>query len=105
MRTTTRTMAAFLGLVIAWGIAGPAAAGTIKGTIRLAGGPIEAKKLKVTVDHGVCGTVKDAEDLVVSADMGIQNAVVSLRLPHRMPGGMSPHPSRQIRSSVCSFPA
>jgi plastocyanin len=81
MRTTTRTMAAFLGLVIAWGIAGPAGAGTIKGTIRLAGGAIEAKKLKVTVDYGVCGTVKDAEDLVVSADMGIRNAVVSLLTP------------------------
>jgi plastocyanin len=81
MRTTTRTMAAFLGLFVGWGIVGPAAAGTIKGTIRLAGGAIEVKKLKVTVDHGVCGTVKDAEDLVVSADMGIRNAVVSLLTP------------------------
>jgi plastocyanin len=81
MRTTTRTMAAFLGLVVGWGIVGPAAAGTIKGAIRLAGGAFEVKKLKVTVDHGVCGTVKDAEDLVVSADMGIRNAVVSLLTP------------------------
>jgi plastocyanin len=68
MRTTARTMAAFLGFVVTWGVAGPAVAGAIK-------------KLKVTVDHGVCGTVKDAEDLVVSADMGIRNAVVSLLTP------------------------
>jgi plastocyanin len=81
MRTTARTMAAFLGFVVTWGVAGPAVAGTIKGTIRLAGGAVEVKKLKVTVDHGVCGTVKDAEDLVVSADMGIRNAVVSLLTP------------------------
>lgn len=81
MRTTARMMAALLGLVVSWAVAGQAAAGTIKGTIRLAGGAVEIKKLKVTVDHGVCGTVKDAEDLVVSADMGIRNAVVSLLTP------------------------
>jgi plastocyanin len=81
MRTTAMTMAMFLGLGVTWCVAGPAAAGTIKGTIRLAGGAVEVKKLKVTVDQGVCGTIKDAEDLVVSADMGIRNVVVSLLTP------------------------
>jgi plastocyanin len=81
MRTTAMTMATFLGLGVTWCVAGPAVAGTIKGTIRLAGGAVEVKKLKVTVDQGVCGTIKDAEDLVVSADMGIRNVVVSLLTP------------------------
>jgi plastocyanin len=81
MRTTAMTMAMFLSLGVTWCVAGPAAAGTIKGTIRLAGGAVEVKKLKVTVDQGVCGTIKDAEDLVVSADMGIRNVVVSLLTP------------------------
>lgn len=81
MRTTAMTMAMFLSLGVTWCVAGPAAAGTIKGTIRLAGGAVEVKKLKVTVDQGVCGTAKDAEDLVVSADMGIRNVVVSLLTP------------------------
>jgi plastocyanin len=81
MRTTARAIATFLGLVVTWCVAGPAAAGTIKGTIRLAGGAVEVKKLNVTVDQGVCGTIKDAEDLVVSADMGIRNVVVSLLTP------------------------
>jgi len=37
--------------------------------------------LKVTVDHAVCGTSKDAEDVVVSPEMGLRNAVVSLLAP------------------------
>ena len=56
MRTTTKAVAGFLGLVVWWGAAGLADAGTIKGTVRLAGGPVEVKKVKVTVDHTTCGT-------------------------------------------------
>ena len=82
MRTTTKTIAALLGFVLGGGVAVPAAdGGTIKGTIRLLGSAGEIKKLKVTVDQGVCGTVKDSEELVVSPDMGIRNAVVSLVTP------------------------
>jgi plastocyanin len=33
------------------------------------------------VDHTTCGTTKDAEDVVVSPDMGLRNVVVSLMTP------------------------
>lgn len=100
MRTTTKTVASFLGLAI-W-CAGAADAGTIKGTVRLAGVPVEVKKLKVTVDHTTCGTTKDAEDLVVSPDMGVRNVVVSLVTPP--PGGISGVASPvQIDQKACVF--
>jgi plastocyanin len=78
---TTRAVAALLALTIWGSVTRVADGGTIKGTLRFAGSAIEAKKLKVTVDHAVCGTSKDAEDLVVSAGMGIRNVVVSLVTP------------------------
>ena len=81
MRTTMKTVAGLLGLTVWCGAAGLAGAGTIKGAVRFAGGAVEAKKLKVTVDHAVCGTTKDAEDLVVSPEMGLRNAVVFLLTP------------------------
>jgi plastocyanin len=81
MRTTAKAVAGFLGLALSGGAAGVADAGTIKGTVRLAGGPVEVKKVKVTVDHTTCGTTKDAEDVVVSPDMGLRNVVVSLVTP------------------------
>jgi plastocyanin len=81
MRRTPKAVAGLLGLAVWCGAAGLAAAGTIKGTVRLAGGSVEVKKLKVTVDHNVCGTAKDAEDIVVLPDMGLRNVVVSLVTP------------------------
>jgi plastocyanin len=81
MRRTAKAAAGFLGLAVWCGAAGLAGAGTIKGTVRLAGGSVEVKKVKVTVDQAVCGTTKDAEDVVVSPDMGLRNVVVSLVTP------------------------
>jgi plastocyanin len=81
MHTTTKAVAGFLSLTLWCGAAGLVDAGTIKGTVRLAGGPVEVKKLKVTVDHTTCGTTKDVEDVVVSPDMGLRNVVVSLVTP------------------------
>jgi plastocyanin len=77
----TKAVAGLLGLAILCGAAGMAGAGTIKGSIRLAGGSVAVKKVKVTVDHTTCGTTKDAEDIVVSSDMGLRNVVVSLVTP------------------------
>ena len=59
---------------MAWG-------GTIKGIVRLTGGAVEQKRLPVTVDQYICGKEKPAEDVVVSPDRGIRNAVVSLQNP------------------------
>ena len=81
MRPPTKIVAGFLGLAVWCGAAGLAGAGTIKGAVRFAGGSVEVKKVKVTVDHTMCGTTKDVEDVVVSSDMGLRNVVVSLVTP------------------------
>ena len=66
---------------VAWAVlvTGPAWAGTIKGHVRFTGPATEQKTLPVTTDQYVCGKEKDAEDLVLSADKGIRNAVVWLK--------------------------
>jgi len=102
MRTTTKAVVGFLGLAVWCGAAGVAGAGTIKGTIRLAGGSVEVKKLKVTVDHTTCGTTKDAEDVVVSPDMGLRNAVVSLVTPPPV-AKWSMAPNVQMDQKQCVF--
>jgi plastocyanin len=52
---------------------------TIKGNVRYVGAPIEKKKTAVTIDQYVCGKEKDPEDLLISPNNGIKNAVVSLQ--------------------------
>ena len=58
-----------------------ASAAAIKGTVQFVGGAVDQKKLSVTVDQFVCGKDKDSEDLVLSPQRGIRNAVVSLATP------------------------
>ena len=58
-----------------------ASAAAIKGTVQYVGGPVETKKLAVTVDQFVCGKDKDAEELSLSPQRGLRNAVVSLASP------------------------
>jgi plastocyanin len=64
----------------AWAIlmTSPAWAGALKGHVRFTGTTAEQKPLPVTTDQYVCGNDKDAEDLVLSPDKGIRNAVVWL---------------------------
>ena len=102
MRTTAKAIAGLLGLALWCGAAGWADAGTIKGTVRLAGGPVEVKKLKVTVDHTTCGSTKDAEEVVVSPDMGLRNVVVSLMTPPPDVKGSVPPPV-QVDQRQCVF--
>jgi len=52
---------------------------TIKGNVRYVGAPIERKKISVTIDQYICGKEKDPEDLLLSSNNGIKNAVVSLQ--------------------------
>jgi hypothetical protein len=67
------TVGSALGPGLAW-------AGALKGIVRLTGTALpEARKVQVTTDQYVCGKEKDAEDLVVSRDRGIKNAVVWLQ--------------------------
>ena len=72
--------------VAAWClIAGLSAAETIQGTIRYVGAPIEKKKTAVTIDQYICGKEKEPEELLLSSNNGIRNAVVSLQ--NVPPGG------------------
>ncbi len=81
-RRVRKPLIALLGLG-AWLLAGlsPAAAGSIKGVVRLTGSAAAPKKLAVTVDQFVCGKEKTAEGLVLSPEGGIRDAVVSLDAP------------------------
>ena len=72
---------AVVGLVTELAMPRHAAAGTIKGTVVLKGTTPELKKLAVTIDQYVCGTEKNPEDLVLSPQGGIRNAVVWLDKP------------------------
>jgi plastocyanin len=58
-----------------------AGAAAIKGKVQYVGPAVEPKKLPVTIDQFVCGKDKDDEDLVLSAQRGVRNAVVSLAAP------------------------
>ena len=52
--------------------------GTIVGEVQLEGNPPAVKKIEVTKDQEVCGKEKEAEELIVSPDKKIANAVVSI---------------------------
>lgn len=55
-----------------------ASTGTISGKVLLAGNVPQPKKIEITKDKEKCGPDRAAEDLVVSPDRGIKNAVVNL---------------------------
>ena len=84
-------------------IAGLSWAETIKGSIRYSGVPIERKKLPVTIDQYICGKEKEAEDLVLSSNNGIRNAVVSLQNPPPGAKGDWKLPPAKMDQKQCSF--
>lgn len=92
-------------LGMAWVViaAGPAAAGSITGTVRFAGAVVEPKKLPVTVNQAVCGTEKDAESIVLSPQKGIRNVVVSLQTPPPDATWTTPRPRVQLDQRQCVF--
>ena len=84
-------------------IAGLSAAETIQGTIRYVGAPIEKKKTPVTIDQYICGKEKEPEDLLLSSNNGIRNAVVSLQ---SVPSGAKRDwnfPAAKMDQKQCSF--
>jgi plastocyanin len=85
MRTRTGRARVITVLMIAtstWLVSvAPVSAAAIKGTVQFVGTPPPAKKVPVTVDQFVCGKDKDDEELVLSSQRGIRNAVVSLASP------------------------
>src|SRR5438105_5462225 len=58
----------------------PASPASIRGVVTVVGA-IAPKKLPVTIDQYVCGTDKPGEDLVVSGQGRVKNAVVWLQTP------------------------
>ena len=84
-------------------IAGLSRAETIKGNIRYAGAPVEKKKTAVTIDQYICGKEKEPEDLVLSSNNGIRNAVVSLQ--NVSPGAKRDwnFPPAKMDQKQCSF--
>jgi plastocyanin len=97
-------MAVIVGAA-AWAVlvTGPAWAGTIKGHVRFTGPATEQKTLPVTTDQYACGKEKDAEDLVLSQDKGIRNAVVWLKsVPPGAKGQASSAPV-PLEEKQCAF--
>ena len=86
MSAVKRFVVAGCAIVTCLGLALPARAATLRGVVTF-NGPVEQKKLPVTIDQYVCGKEKQAEDLVVDGKRGVRNAVVWLQTP---PPGASP---------------
>ena len=80
-----------------------AQAANSEGKVQFIGTVPAPKMLPVTSDKYVCGELKDSQELMLSADRGIRNAVVSLKTPP--PGvrmyGFGPPP--QIDQHECVF--
>jgi plastocyanin len=89
---------------IAWSLATSRSwAETIKGNVRYTGAAIEKKKVSVTIDQYICGKEKEPEDLMLSSNNGIRNAVVSLQNP---PPNVKPDwklPPAKMDQKQCSF--
>ncbi|HVO92967.1 MAG TPA: hypothetical protein VMT22_09020 [Terriglobales bacterium] len=78
-------------------------AATLKGNVRYVGAPIEKKKISVTIDQYICGKEKEPEDLLLSSNNGIRNAVVSLQ--NAIPGAKRAWnlPAAKMDQKQCSF--
>jgi len=103
-RSFVVTISALVCAAVVWAMAvGTARGGTIKGTVRLAGAPVKAKKIPVTIDQYICGKEKETEDLILSPDNGIRYAVVSLQTPPPGAKWNAPLPPAQIDQKQCMF--
>jgi plastocyanin len=90
-------------LVVSCFTAAASQAETVKGNVRYAGAPIEKKKSSVTIDQYVCGKEKEAEDLLLSSNNGIRNAIVAL---HGVPTNTKREwklPPAKMDQKQCSF--
>jgi len=92
MRVMQFTVSAAL-LLLGLAVSGVAAAGSIKGTVLVTGQIPAQKKVDVTIDQYVCGTEKDAGDLLLSPRKELKNAVVWLENP---PAGAAAPPAAKV---------
>jgi plastocyanin len=80
-----------------------ASGGSLKGTVVLKGTTPAPRKLAVTIDQYVCGKEKNVEDLVVSPQGGVLNAVVWLDNPPATPRNGAPPPPIAMDQKECTF--
>lgn len=78
-------------------------AGSIKGAVRFVGPAVQQKKVGVTIDQYICGKETVAEDLVLSPEKGIRNAVVSLQTPPPGAKWEGPLPPVKMDQKQCMF--
>lgn len=95
MRVMQFTVSAAL-LLLGLGASGVTMAGSIKGAVVVAGQVPAQKKIDVTIDQYVCGTEKDAGDLLLSPRRELKNAVVWLENPPAGAGAAAPAPAAKI---------
>ena len=81
---------------------GLALCASIKGKVVFAGAVPSPKKVDVTIDQYVCGTAKDPDDLLLSSQKELKNAVVWIDNP---PAGKAPAlPDKvEMDQSKCEF--
>lgn len=94
---------AIIALVAGLGTPRLASGGSIKGTVVLKGAAPEARKVAVTIDQYVCGKEKNAEDLIVSSQGGIRNAVVWLDKPPAGATAAGVPPTTTMDQKECLF--
>ena len=76
---------------------------TIKGNARYVGAPVQKKTVSVTIDQYVCGKEKESEELMLSSNNGIRNAVVWLQ---NLPPGTKVEwnlPAAKMDQKQCAF--
>ncbi len=99
-RSLLPVLAAAVGALL---LSGAAAAGEIQGRVLLTGQAPAAKKMPVTIDQYVCGTEKEASDLVVTAAREVRNVVVWLENPPPGAPSATLAESTQMDQKECVF--
>jgi plastocyanin len=99
IRSSACAALALLGLCAAE----PGVAGVIAGSVHLAGPAPPPKKVEVTSDQYVCGTEKAAEDLLLSRQNEIGNAVVWIENAPANAAWPTPAPKVEIDQKGCVY--
>ena len=92
--------ALLLGLFCAPGLSLGA---SIKGKVVFVGPVPAQKKVDITIDQYVCGTEKDAGDLLLSPQKELRNAVVWLDNPPATAASPAPAPNVEMDQNGCVF--
>jgi plastocyanin len=90
-------------LLLCCGLAGHTVAASLKGKVVFAGAAPAPQKVPVTIDQYLCGSEKLADDLQVSPNLEIRNAVVWIENP---PSGAAQSPRTEkveIDQKGCTF--